>query len=90
MVKMSFHPHLAKDFLNLFEEKKERIANFKGCTHLELLRDTNAQSSYMTYSHWESEEALNNYRKSDFFSETWIATKKLFDAKPEAVSWKRV
>jgi quinol monooxygenase YgiN len=41
---------------------------------------------YYTYSKWEDEEALENYRRSVLFTTTWAKTKVLFAAKPEAVS----
>ncbi|MGB8193229.1 MAG: antibiotic biosynthesis monooxygenase family protein [Chitinophagaceae bacterium] len=86
IVKMSFHPHTIDSFLQLFEERKSIIRNFPGCTHLALLKDINDPLQYFTYSIWENEEALNNYRQSDFFVETWGTTKKLFAGKPEAWS----
>ncbi len=42
-----------------------------------------------TYSHWESEAALETYRHSELFAEVWAATKVLFNAKPEAWSVQR-
>ena len=41
---------------------------------------------FFTYSYWDSENDLNNYRKSELFNEVWTFTKKLFNAKPEAWS----
>ena len=35
---------------------------------------------------WESEEDLENYRKSELFTEVWDFTKQLFNDKPEAWS----
>jgi heme-degrading monooxygenase HmoA len=39
-----------------------------------------------TFSLWESEEALNNYRHSELFSVTWAKTKILFADRPVAFS----
>jgi heme-degrading monooxygenase HmoA len=41
---------------------------------------------YFTISQWESEEALNNYRHSEFFKQTWVKTKALFQERAEAYS----
>jgi heme-degrading monooxygenase HmoA len=42
----------------------------------------------MTYSIWDSEEALNNYRDSELFGELWPKIKPWFAAKAEAWSVK--
>ena len=44
----------------------------------------------MTYSHWESEEALNKYRDSELFKSVWSFTKALFAEKPQAFSTKKL
>ena len=43
-----------------------------------------------TYSHWEDEESLNNYRISETFKEVWPQTKALFAAKPQAFSLEKL
>jgi len=87
IVKMQFKPEHIPTFKNIFEEKKEKIRNFPGCQHLELLQGTEAKNNvFFTYSYWDTEEDLNNYRYSDVFKETWSMTKVLFSAKPEAIS----
>jgi heme-degrading monooxygenase HmoA len=41
---------------------------------------------FFTYSFWETEQDLENYRQSALFDEVWTFTKKLFNDKPEAWS----
>jgi len=41
---------------------------------------------FFTYSYWDSEKDLNNYRDSQLFKEVWSNTKILFNLKPEAWS----
>lgn len=86
IVKMVFQPAEAENFIELFNERKEKIRGFEGCSHLELFRGTQDPNIFFTYSYWESEEALNAYRYSDLFADTWAKTKVLFAAKPEAWS----
>jgi heme-degrading monooxygenase HmoA len=43
-----------------------------------------------TYSQWESEAHLNNYRASDLFAVTWRDTKAKFAHKAEAWSVEQV
>lgn len=90
VVKMTFKSELVPQFLALFEDRKEQIRGFEGCLHLELWQETNSNNIYFTYSQWQDEAALNHYRFSDFFKDTWGKTKALFAEKPEAWSLNRV
>lgn len=83
---MTFKAENIAEFVALFEERKDRIRSFKGCTHLELWQDVSNENVFFTYSNWESEAELNHYRSSEFFKETWAKTKSLFAEKPQAWS----
>ncbi len=86
IVKMSFEPFNIEKFLTNFEENKEQIRNFDGCEFLELYRDKHNTNVFFTYSFWNSENDLENYRHSNLFKNVWAKTKPLFNAKPEAWS----
>jgi heme-degrading monooxygenase HmoA len=86
IVKMSFNSKSIKEFLEMFEEKKQLIRDSDGCQLLELYQDKNNPEIFFTYSYWENESDLENYRNSDFFKETWKQTKTYFNEKPEAWS----
>lgn len=86
IVKMEFDPDKIEDFKLVFEEVKQKISEFEGCEGVSLLQDVKNKNIFFTYSHWESEEALNNYRHSEFFAQTWKKTKALFTGKPQAWS----
>lgn len=90
IVKMDFHDDKVEAFLDNFHEVKEHIRNFPGNRFLELYRDRKDPSVFFTYSYWESEEALESYRKSALFTEVWAFTKQLFKHKPEAWSVDKV
>ena len=83
-VKMTFVPEKANEFLSIFNDAKDKIRDFKGCSHLELLQDKTNKNIFFTYSIWETEEHLNAYRRSELFEVTWEKTKKIFLDKPEA------
>ena len=83
---MRFHEDKIEAFLNNFEEVKHHIRNFEGNRFLELYQDKNDKGIFFTYSYWETEADLENYRNSELFKEVWSFTKKLFNAKPEAWS----
>lgn len=86
IVKLYFLPDKVVEFNDLFIAVKNKIAGFEGCIHLELWRDVNEKNVYFTYSIWESERHLNQYRFSELFKDTWQKTKILFSQKPEARS----
>lgn len=86
IVKMTFDPQKTDDFLKIFDESKQLIREMKGCSHLELLSDINSPNIYFTYSYWNSESDLNEYRNSPLFADVWTKTKALFSAKAEAWS----
>ncbi len=86
---MTFKPRKVANFLEVFEESKEKIRAMKGCSHLELLQDYTLPNSFSTYSYWGNEEALNTYRNSDLFKKVWAKTKVLFSEKPIAFSLKQ-
>ena len=83
---MSFEPSKIEEFLANFDTVKTKIRHFKGCQFLELYREQNNSNIFFTYSYWESEDDLNNYRHSELFESVWAKTKPLFNAKPEAWS----
>jgi len=86
---MTFMPEERDNFLKLFDDSKEKIRHFQGCSHLELLKDYNDPNVFSTYSSWEDEAALNAYRHSELFAEVWAKTKSKFAAKPVAFSSKK-
>ena len=86
IVKMTFKQEEVSSFVNVFYRNCEKIKSFKGCSAVKLLKDVNSDDVYFTYSHWNSEADLNNYRNSEFFKSVWIKTKALFSEKPEAWS----
>jgi heme-degrading monooxygenase HmoA len=87
IVKMTFREDAVETFVSeVFEQSKDRIRAFPGCRHMELLRQTNGSNVLFTLSHWDDETALNNYRASELFAQTWAKTKALFAEKAEAWS----
>jgi heme-degrading monooxygenase HmoA len=83
---MEFQEEKIEEFLVNFENVKEKIRNTKGCRLLELYGDKTNTAIFFTYSYWETEQDLENYRKSELFKTVWAKTKPLFNAKPEAWS----
>jgi len=85
IVKMNFKQEEMPNFILLFNEIKSSIAAFKGCQHLTLYKDREVENCVYTYSIWDNEEALNNYRNSDLFKKIWPETKAMFSNK--AMAW---
>jgi len=86
IVKMTFEPALIDDFMDVFNASKDKIRQFEGCHGMILLQDTQHANILFTYSQWESEAHLNQYRASELFKTTWANTKNKFQAKAEAWS----
>ncbi len=87
IVRLTLHPDQVGAFLALFDEVSPRIRATDGCEHLVLLQDASYPNIVSTYSHWRNSEALEAYRRSDFFRSTWQKTRALFIAPPTAQSY---
>lgn len=86
IVKLTFQEDKTQDFLNYFGTIKQVVNTFPGCQGMKLIQNIHSPNVIMTYSHWDSEKALNNYRDSDTFIKVWTTIKQWFDDKPEAWS----
>lgn len=81
---MTLRSECIEDFLNIFEKYKTQIRNAKGCSHLALLRDQDERYVFFTYSKWDNEKHLDDYRYSDTFATVWPLVKVMFGAPAEA------
>lgn len=83
---MEFAEENVNAFLANFNSVKEQIRDVPGCRFLELYRDKDVPNIFFTYSYWEREQDLENYRNSELFKNVWSVTKPLFAKKAEAWS----
>jgi heme-degrading monooxygenase HmoA len=86
IVRMHFTEAGVDEFLEIFNANKAAIRNFPGCLHLQLLKDLNDPNTYTTLSHWDNEQSLENYRKSELFGSVWGRVKTLFSERSHAFS----
>jgi len=86
IVKMTFRTEHCDDFLAHFNSIKEKIIAMPGCNSLRLHRDLENPNIFFTYSSWEEDSALQNYRKSELFLKTWSIVKAWFSERPDAWS----
>ncbi len=86
IVRMTFQEDKLSDFHTIFDGSKHQIRAFPGNRFLQLLSDPDHPNVRMTYSLWDSAEALDAYRKSELFRTTWAATKVLFAERAIAFS----
>lgn len=86
IVKLTLDPEKLDDFIKHFDTVKNDINTFPGCLGMQLLTDKNKKGVVFTYSKWENEAALENYRNSTLFQSIWPTVKQWFVAKPEASS----
>jgi quinol monooxygenase YgiN len=83
---MHFSEAGVEEFLEIFDRNKEAIRNFKGCTHLQLMKDADDPLCYTTLSHWNNQESLDLYRQSELFGKVWGRVKTLFSERSQAFS----
>jgi len=86
IVKLEFQKDKLDDFLLLFNETKWKVAEVDGCLGMQLLQNTENPCICFTYSHWEGEQALLNYRQSSLFINIWKSIKPYFENPAEAYS----
>lgn len=90
IVKLQFKEEELASFQDYFDSISPQIRNFEGCQKLVLLQQANQPNVIFTYSYWENEEALENYRVSDLFQTFWAVAKAKFSGKPEAWSLNKI
>lgn len=90
LVKLQIAASSVKDFEQLFDQYKNDIRHQPGCSHLELLKDRDKEGVFFTYSVWDEESSLENYRNSELFGKVWGTAKTFFSGKPEAWSVERI
>lgn len=84
---MTFRPEAVSTFISeVFENSKTSIRAFEGCQQMELLQHSTQKNVLFTLSYWDDEAALERYRASALFADTWAKTKALFADKPQAWS----
>lgn len=83
---MHFTEAGVNEFLEIFDANKEAIRNFPGCMNLQLLKDHDDPFCFTTLSHWENENHLEEYRKSELFGKVWGRVKTLFSERTLAFS----
>jgi len=86
VVKMKFEAEHLSAFLAHFETVKWEVAKFEGCKGMQLLQDIKDPCLIFTYSIWQSEQDLANYRQSELFASIWPKIKPWFAQKAEAWS----
>ncbi len=84
IVKLHFKDAHTAQFLSYFERIKHQVNGFEGCIAMKLFQDRHNPNIVMTYSQWESEEALEKYRHSETFGEIWPRIKPWFAVRAEA------
>ncbi len=86
IVKLTFAEDKINDFLTFFDTIKHIVNHFPGCNGMKLLQDIHHPHIVMTYSLWNEEQDLENYRVSPEFQHIWGTIKPWFSQKAEAWS----
>lgn len=86
IVKLTFKPDNLQDFLDFIEPYCSKINSVKGCHGVQFLSDISNPHIFFTYSKWETELDLENYRQSELFQHVWTTVKQWFGDRPQAWS----
>jgi quinol monooxygenase YgiN len=85
IVIMEVRPGQEDTFFNTFEEVKKQIRSQPGCLSLEVLQGHHHDHvTLCTISLWKDVPALEDYRRSTLFKQTWATVKPLFAGKAQA------
>jgi quinol monooxygenase YgiN len=87
LVRLKVDPKKVEEFKALFESLYDGIRAHRGCISLRLITDLEGLGEFFTLSEWESPEALEAYRQSFFFRETWPRVKAFLKEKAWAQSF---
>ncbi len=87
IVKMKFNEEGQEVFPEIYFKTKPFILQCEGCFSVELLKDNKDPTIISTMSIWKNEAALDSYRNTKLFNETWAKVKKYFIDKPQANSY---
>ena len=79
IVKMNVNSSHVDDFASVFQSVKPRILTQEGCLSVRLFHDAESPNVIFTVSRWTSVEALDAYRSTSFFQDTWMKVKVFFD-----------
>jgi quinol monooxygenase YgiN len=90
VVKLTLHTEYSATFREIFRTHQAHIAGFEGCISLYGFEDLNEPGVFFTISEWAGQEALNNYRYSQFFRHLWTTVKPMFAQKAVAHSMLRL
>ncbi len=88
IVHMFFRPHALEQLMPLIHRQLRNVMSHPGCLAVKLFRDTSDPDHLCTFSIWEDQEALDDYRQSDHFIEVWSTLKSHFAKPPQAYSFK--
>lgn len=84
IVKMSILESEIERYQEIVKPYKSKILSSPGCKDVQIFKDINNKSIVFSYSVWETEQDLENYRKSEMFRKVWNEVKTLFSNPAEA------
>ena len=84
IVKLEFQDDKIDEFLSFFDSIKQVVNSFPGCEGMMLYVDINDPTIVITYSYWQEQSNLDDYRNSSQFGSIWPKIKPWFSEKPQA------
>ncbi len=90
IVKLTIREEEVDTFKSYFTTVCDIIRHQPGCNVLQVWQDIENANIFFTYSLWDSEQDLNNYRDSAFFGQFWKTVKPWFATKAEVWSFNKL
>jgi len=87
LVSLKIQLDKVEEFKQFFETIHDRIREAQGCLSLRVVADLEGLGEFFTVSEWESPAALEAYKNSAFFQETWPRVKSFLRDRPWAQSF---
>lgn len=78
------------DFRALYASRNPMNRGVSGCLEVKIMKDINENNVYYTVSKWTTNEALENYRSSAYFKETWPMVKSTLASKTKVFTMEEV
>ncbi len=86
IVELQIQAHQIDVAKQLLKEVAPKVRSMPGCSRLEIMFGIHKKARVTTYSYWDSEKDLNDYRDSEVFQKFWKSIKPMFSEKARAWS----
>ena len=82
IVRLTLKDELSLDeFKKLYTKRNPKSRGVSGCLEVRIMKDIKENNIYYTVSKWSNNQALEDYRSSEYFKQTWPMVKSTLAAR---------